>query len=56
MSNYLDNAGLHQVLQSVSKRFADSEKSIFKTDSTWETDSLAILQGWISSNTATAPH
>jgi hypothetical protein len=55
MSNYLDNDGLRQVLQSVSKRFADSEKSVFKTDSTWEADSLAILQGWISGNTATDP-
>ena len=53
MTNFLDNDGLHQVLQSVNHKIADSAKSVFKTDSTWEAASLTVLEEWVSGNTAT---
>jgi hypothetical protein len=50
---FLDTTGLDQVLQSVNQKIADGEKSVFKTDSTWEVASLSVLQGWVSGTAAT---
>jgi hypothetical protein len=50
---FLDTTGLDQVLQSVNQKIADGEKSVFKTDSTWEVARLSVLQGWVSGITAT---
>ena len=49
---FLDTTGLNHVLLSVNQKIVDGAKSVFKTDSTWEVSSLAILQGWVSGATA----
>jgi hypothetical protein len=55
MANFLDNDGVRQVLRSVDGRIASEAKSVFKTDSTWEAESLAVLKSWVTGDTATDP-
>jgi len=50
---FLDNAGLNHVLQSVNQKIANEAKSVFRTNSTWEAASLSVLQGWVNGATAT---
>ena len=53
MKNYVNTAGLKQVLQSIDQKIASESKSLFNTDEAWEAASLTVLNSWVSGTTAT---